>query len=265
MNTTRISNPASFVIMGSPRTGLSSIYHALTQHPSLQVICSGDDGYFADETHFANGNPPVHLYNQQFKQFSDDIIRGEISSGYLMHPFAISRLQRYNPDIKLIIILRNPAMRTYSHWHKAVQSGLEERSFVQVVKDARESYVSSDHTMPLNYTGSSLYSSHISHVQQYFDTHQILFLLSDELKEDTDVALYRMCQFIGVHYMEMDTTAQNIGSYPSSIKPQEYNDLCAIHREDVNKVEKLTGLNCQEWLTQMPVQTQDTRSSKMTI
>ena len=251
--------------MGSPRTGLSSIYHALTQHPSLQVICSGDDGYFADDSRFANGTPPAHLYNQQYKQFSENIIRGEISSGYLMHPFAISRMQRYNPGIKLIIILRNPAMRTYSHWHKAIKAGIEERSFAQVVEDARESYVSSDHTMLLNYIGNSLYSSHISHVQQYFDTHQILYLLSDELKEDTHVALYRICQFIGVHYMEVDTTAQNIGSYPQHIQPKEYNDLSAVHREDIKNVEKLTGLNCKEWLTKMPAQAQDAHSPKMMI
>ena len=124
MTSIRTQNSASFIVTGSPRSGLGTIYHALEQHPALQVICKDKNPHFADDNLYQRGNPSNQIYDQNYVDYGDDFLHGEVSSAYLTHPFAISRIQRYNPDIKLVIILRNPAMRTYSHWQYATAHGL---------------------------------------------------------------------------------------------------------------------------------------------
>jgi len=249
VNNSRDSHPASFLVIGNPRSGLSSVHHALSQHPKLQVISSGEKAHFADDNAYAHGNPPRSIYESGYKNLSGDLIRGEVTSSYLSHPFAISRIHRYNPDIKLIVILRNPAMRTYSHWQEAKSRGLEKRSFAEIVHDACSSSLSQYETPPSsdNYIAQSLYSEQVSHIQQYFGPHQILCLRTEDLKEDAQVALYRMYQFIGVPYLEVDVPAQNVGSYAQSIEPKLYQDLSEHHRSDIRALESLVGWDCKDW------------------
>ena len=242
MTITRTHNPASFIITGSPRSGLGTIYHALEQHPALQVICKDENPHFANDALFGVGNPSNQRYDQHYVDYGEDLLHGEISSAYLTHPYAISRIHRYNPDIKLVIILRNPAMRTYSQWQYATAQGLETASFTDILTTTAQSV--EDMTA---YQRNSLYGYHVSHILQYLDPHQVLFLKSDDLKEDPEVAMYRLFQFIGVPYLDLDLTAQNIGSYASSLTAETYNQMMEAYTSDVKTLESLVGLDCSSW------------------
>jgi len=237
------------MVIGSPRSGLSSIYHALAQHPQLQVIASADEAYFSNDQNFLRGTPRKSIYESAYKEVHEDLIRGEISSSYFTHPFAISRIQRYNPDVKLVIVLRNPAIRTYSHWQHAKSRGIEQRSFDEVVQSDKSSsdVLHFSSISPTDYMAHSLYSEYVSHIQQYFGPHQLLYVRTEDLKEDTEVALYRISDFIGVPYFDLDIPAQNVQSYDQSLSAHLYEHLQEVHREDVCKLEALTGCDCSDW------------------
>ncbi len=245
MATTRTHNPASFIVTGSPRSGLGTIYHALEQHPALQVICKDEKPHFTDEDLYQSGNPSNRTYDQHYVDYGDDFLHGEVSAAYLTHPFAISRIQRYNPDIKLVIILRNPAMRTYSQWQQATAQGLENRPFTDVLTKTVQSKEDLTH-----YQSQSLYGYHVSHVLQYLDPHQLLFIKSDDFKEDPEVAMYQLCQFIGVPYLDLDLTAQNIGSYTDSLTDEMYDQVMQTYSSDVKSLESLVGWDCSTWTAQ---------------
>ena len=58
---------------------------------------------------------------------------GEATPIYIYWKKAIERLVRYNPNIKLIIVLRNPITRAYSHWNMMRNRNKENLSFVDAI------------------------------------------------------------------------------------------------------------------------------------
>ena len=215
------------------------------------MICKDKNPHFADDNLYQRGNPSNQIYDQNYVDYGDDFLHGEVSSAYLTHPFAISRIQRYNPDIKLVIILRNPAMRTYSHWQYATAHGLETKSLSELLSPTERS-----HEDLTPYQNQSLYGYHVSHLLQYLDPHQLLFLKSDDLKEDPEVAMYRVFQFLGVPYLDLDLTAQNLGSYSSSLPVELYDQMMQAYVSDIKDLESLVGLDCSTWTSKEAIEEQ---------
>lgn len=246
--------------MGAKRSGHASVYHALTQHPQLRLIDQEDHGFFANDALFTKGNPSSRLYEQLCPKVYSDQICGEVSNTYLHHPAAIARINRYNPNIKLIIILRNPADRAYSHWQDTVTRGSENRSLTASINHEVVSLdLSSQHqsTHETGYLNNSRYSAQIEYLHQYFSPHQLLFIKSEDLRDDTEVVLYQLFQFLNVPYLEVDTSAQNLGNYQHSISADSYNKIINEVQADIIQTERLLGWDCRDWKDLKPSLTQE--------
>jgi hypothetical protein len=71
--------------------------------------------FFDDEAAFADGRPDYGRYEALFTCSADAVIRLEATPVYMYWIPAVSRLAAYNPDTKLITILRDPVERAISH------------------------------------------------------------------------------------------------------------------------------------------------------
>lgn len=244
------SQQISFIVMGAQRSGHASVHHALTQHPQLKLIAQEDHGFFAKDELFSKGNPAPSAYEQLCPKVYTDQICGEVSNSYLHHPAAIARINRYNPNIKLIIVLRNPAERAYSQWQDTVSRGSENRSLTASINhEIVTSDMSSQHqsTHETGYLNNSRYSTQIDYLRQYFNPHQLLFIKSEDLRDDTEVMLYQIFQFLNVPYLEVDTSAQNLGNYQHSLSAISYNKIINEVRADIHDTEQLLGWDCGDW------------------
>ncbi len=102
-----------FLIIGTQKGGTSSLYSALTQHPQVLKAARKEVHFF--DQHYAHGRD---WYLRQFPDCSDGQISGEASPFYMAHPLAAERIHLHCPDVKLIVLLRNPADRAISHYHQ---------------------------------------------------------------------------------------------------------------------------------------------------
>ncbi len=239
---------AAFILAGARRCANQSMYHMLSQHPMIQVLSDDDSGYFSTDENFDHGNPKSCHYDNLYSDSITDLIKGEVSATYLSSHQAIARIHRYNPNIKLIVILRNPAERTYSHWQKSKHLGVEKRSFAHAL-DEEASSRTDELTRQSSYLSESLYSDYIETLLQYFSPHQLLFLKAEDLRDDTEVTMYQVFQFLDVPFLYTDTSAQEVGHYTESISGQTYNDLIQFFAKDISKTETLLGWNCSDWST----------------
>ena len=239
----------SFIVMGAQRSGHASIQHALSQHPQLKLVAQEQQGYFADDAIFAIGKPCSSSYEEICRTTTSEQICGEVSNAYFHHPEAIARINRYNPSIKLVVILRNPADRAYSHLQHVVNRGRKEPSLSISLNEDLFSSTSSTHqsTRDSEYISKSKYSEQISYLRQYFDPHQLLFIKSEDLRDDTEVMLYQIFQFLNVPYLDVDTSAQNLGNYEQSIPTDCYNRIINTVKGDINETEQLLGWDCRDW------------------
>ena len=104
-----------FLIVGAQKGGTSSLYAYLAQHPSVlpsfrKEVKFFDCNYFCGHTWYRAHFP------LRYKLSRGNRITGEGTPNYLFHPTALQRLALTLIDVKIIILLRNPADRAYSHY-----------------------------------------------------------------------------------------------------------------------------------------------------
>jgi len=109
------SRKPDFLILGFPKCGTTSLYAYLASHPNVLPAVTKEILYF---THSTTKN--IEYYLAHFPCIADaKYITGEASPSYIMFPGIAQRVFNWFPNIKLIILLRNPADRTISsHYHR---------------------------------------------------------------------------------------------------------------------------------------------------
>ncbi len=197
----------NFFVIGAPRSGTTSLYHYLRQHP--QVFMSSvkeprfflfeggvptlDDGTF--QTLRRESVPDIVAYRQLFQNVRDEIAIGEATTTYLRTPGCAARIAHHVPEAKLIAILRHPVDRAHSAWSKQVREGMETSPFEEALAGGDENGARGRQRFWYRQTG--FYHQHLMPYFESFDRSQIRVILYEDLR---DVAsLFRpLCRFLGV-------------------------------------------------------------------
>jgi hypothetical protein len=197
----------SFLIIGAQKSGTTTLLDALGHHP----------GVFAppDELHFFSHRWDRGLpwYEAQFSPTqADDRVIGEKSPSYLSHPDAPGRIAGTLPAARLVVLLRDPVQRAYSHyWHNR-RLDKEPLSFADAVA-AEDGRVTDPHTAALyGYVGSGLYVEQLRRYVPHFAPHQLLVELFDDLRIDPGSVLGRVCEFIEVDDPTTPLTAAGVSN-----------------------------------------------------
>jgi hypothetical protein len=119
----------TFVIAGSQKCGTTSLAATLRQHRQVHVPRPKEVHFF--DHHFARG---PEWYAEQFSPRDHHRQVGEATPSYLDHPVAGRRLARTLPEARIVILLRNPVDRAYSHyWHRRRLGGEPLETFEEAV------------------------------------------------------------------------------------------------------------------------------------
>lgn len=193
------SNP-DFIIIGAAKSGTTSLYHYLAQHP--QILRSIYPTKIT-ESLFNNPNDPIAFmgkeinffsvfyengiewYRNQFPSKKPDLITGEASPNYMYFSNIVSkRIKQHYPNIKLIVILRNPIDAIFSIYKMEVEVfKREERSF----ENAYQDYLS--------------WYDYVKQLKAYFECfneHQFHIAIYEEFFLDPEQKLNEIFSFLGV-------------------------------------------------------------------
>ena len=124
--TANLRDLPDFAIIGAQKAGTTSLYNFITKHPAIAPASIKEVEYFSMRYSLGESwyrsNFPMDLSRRRLaKKINQEIITGEASPYYLFHPTAPNRMKDLLPDAKLIVILRNPVDRAYSHYHHAIR------------------------------------------------------------------------------------------------------------------------------------------------
>ena len=143
--TARARMSPGFLICGAQRCGTTSMYRALSQHPAvLKAVLHKGVHYF--DTGYLNGRgwyqahfPLTMTARRVSKKEGVEPLTFESAPYYLFHPLAASRIAKDLPDVKIIVLLRDPAERAYSAYTHEMARGFETESFERALEleDAR--------------------------------------------------------------------------------------------------------------------------------
>lgn len=199
------NNPVDFLVVGAGRAGTTSLFEILSQHPDIFIPPRKECRYFSDlPTNFAgpgagyanDGIRSRQQYCSLFKTARPGQLCGDISPDYLYYyKKAVPKiLSEVGPDIPIIIILRNPIDRTYSHYLKHVRDGRENLSFEAALKAEKDRL---DNRWPWGwaYTGGGLYAAPVKH---YLDNFKRVLILLFEEDIITGRAVFKILEFLGL-------------------------------------------------------------------
>ena len=105
-----------FVVIGAMKCGTSTVCAYLEDHPQVFMVPSMDPNYFSDPDRFRRG---PEWYLDLFAGRTDERIMGEGSNSYTsaaMFPGTARRLAEFNPDMRIVYIVRHPIKRMISAW-----------------------------------------------------------------------------------------------------------------------------------------------------
>jgi len=225
----RSSHPLpNFFIVGAPKTGTTSLYHYLKQHPQIYMSPVKEPCYFASEVRFGrfsrefepaarrssrllrgylkgpmSGADPGGIvvtwedYLKLFKNVDNETAIGEASVCYLWSPTAAVNIRSAIPEAKIIMILRDPAERAYSQYLQYAASGLVKRSFrEQIERGARNSRREFDPLYPFLEYG--LYYGQVKACLELFPSANVQISLYEEVWSDTAGFLNAIFEYLNV-------------------------------------------------------------------
>ncbi|MDQ4004850.1 MAG: sulfotransferase domain-containing protein, partial [Actinomycetota bacterium] len=117
-----------FVVIGAKRAGTTSLYAYLAEHPDVAPLFPARQrikGVHYFDTNHHRGLRWYRSHMPSWIRRTGGRLAGEASPYYLAHPLAAERAARTIPDAKLVVLLRNPADRAYSHYRERVRHDAE--------------------------------------------------------------------------------------------------------------------------------------------
>jgi hypothetical protein len=208
-----------FVIIGAQKGGTSFLYQLLVQHPHVKPAFAKEVHYF--DLNFRKGNNWYRSYFPLQMRNSRTYITGEASPYYLFHPHAPRRASTVLPDAKLIVMLRNPVDRAYSHYQHQVKrgkgEGRETLTFEEAIeaekrilpgevsKMLQDEFYESLRHRTRSYLRRGIYIDQLLAWSSFFPRKQMLILKSEDLFNDTTNVLERILDFLKIPHWVPET------------------------------------------------------------
>jgi hypothetical protein len=191
-----------FLIIGEMRCGSTTLWELLSRHEKV-FFSSEKELHFFDnrEGRFDRG---IASYAQWFVDARGDQICGEATPDYLFHDEACARIHETVPQAKLLVILRDPVERAWSHYWHNVRRGREELSFEQALKSEPQRMARGDAELRshCSYASRGRYIEQLRRYEAAFGKEQLCVIFLDELKRNARDAMQRVCDHLG-----LETTA----------------------------------------------------------
>ena len=207
-----------FFLLGAMKSGTSSLFYYLSQHPNIRVPQKKELHYY-DFKIYEDWN--LQKYLRQFPVKTLDEISGEATPYYLRHPHAPRWIKRDFPNARFIVILRNPVDRAYSQYQFAKQKGKLDKPFSELVK-TEDAYVKEDWAKAVNdptylarkaqaysILSRGRYAQQIRNWFKYFPRNQFHFVFTHDLDKNGFNEVQKIYKFLDMdEFNELDVSTR---------------------------------------------------------
>lgn len=249
-----------FIIIGAQRAGTTSLYMYLCQHPEVYPSYPKEIHYFSN--YYQKG---INWYRSHFPleqqrskvehEAGGKFVTGEATPYYLAHPHAPRRASLAVPQARLIVLLRDPVKRAYSHYFHEVSMGVETLSFEDAILKEEERLdgeferLAADETyrsfkfQHFSYLARGMYADQIERWRQYFAPERMLLVNSDDLNLDPLNTFQKVTEFLNLTDCgSIDFSRYHAAAYPK-MDTATKGKLRDYFRPHNRKLYELTGID----------------------
>ncbi|MEM8827970.1 MAG: sulfotransferase [Cyanobacteria bacterium P01_G01_bin.19] len=202
-------------IVGQPKSGTTALHQFLGQHPEIYMSSIKEPHFFCSDFHLESDRAygkkrffdfrSESAYLQLFNRAGKAKVVGESSTNYLYSQVAAQKIHNFNPDAKIIIILREPAKFLYSlHSHYVKFTEENEPDFLTALaleSDRRAEKISSPRVTTPSYLYYSQRVQYHQQVKRYYDRfepEQVKVVIFEEFKSDNERIYREILEFLDV-------------------------------------------------------------------
>ena len=232
-----------FIIIGAMKSGTSTLFSWLRQHP--QIIGSHKKEVHFFDRHYLQGERGYRAHFPYSFSVRHGSITGEASPFYLLCPPVAARIQALIPDVRLIALLRNPVDRAISHYFHSTRSGKESLPILEALaaeeqrtRDAWNRALQGDCTFDrqltwFSYQRRGLYLEQLRHYWKVFSKENIYIESTDRLLSNPEATLSGIFSFLGVvpGFKVPSTRNRNVGTNKSRVPAEVYDYLGSYYRQ----------------------------------
>lgn len=189
-----------FIVVGVQKAGTTALFDYLGDSSAVVLSKVKEVHFFDDET-VDWSKPDYRPYHAQFDSAAPSALRGEATPIYLYWPGSLERIATYNPSIRLIVMLRDPVERAWSHWRMEYSRGVETNSFSWCIREGRQRLFAAEPWgahREFSYVERGFYGEQIERLFSIFPREQVLILTARDLRTQPDGSLGRVADFLGI-------------------------------------------------------------------
>lgn len=247
----------SFVVVGGQRCGTTSIFKALSEHPQIlrPPVEKGIDyftlNYYRNMDWYRGHFPIARLAERRTARYGA-AVAFEACTYYLFHPFALERMAKDMPNVKIVVMLRDPVERAFSAYKHEFARGFETADTFEVALELEDerlagevermkddlTYESFPHRHHA-YRRRGQYAEQVARAFKYFPRSQIHILESESFFAEPAKEYQQLLSFIGLDRYMPDRFDQH-NARPSAPMPGATREMLerhyAPHDEELTKL-----------------------------
>ena len=185
------------VNVGAQKAGTSWLFKCLEEHPAI-CVARGKETHFFSSTHAGSRNDS---YKNNYAHYKTGQVLFESSTSYLYDKSVARKIRTYNPETKIIIILRDPIQRTLSHVRHFQSKAKHKYHSIHEVLSTEPTCIS-----------NSDYEKHIETYEKVYKEEQVLYLDYRDIAERPQMVIDEVCDFIGVYKFSPKTLNKKYNS-----------------------------------------------------
>ena len=236
-----------FLIAGVQKGGTTALFDYLRDHPQLNLAPEKEVHFFDDEAQNWSA-PDYDAFHARFAPAGPGRISGEATPIYIYWPDSLERIRAYNPEMKLILLFRDPIARAWSQWRMEHARGAESEPFAWCIREGRDRLADSEkpgfHRV-YSYVERGFYAAQLRRILELFPREQILILRSADLDQHPAEVLGQVFEFLGVSPQKnVSPRRVHVTAPPPAgerITQADVTHLKAVFADDVREFRNLTG------------------------
>lgn len=254
----RTAEKLDVIIAGAQKAGTSALADFLETHPDVQMPHKDElhrtiqpaRHFFDDEERFAKAQIDYEPLQRGCLRKRPSNLLGSCTPIYIYWKTAMERLRNYNDKLKLIILLRNPTDRAFSHWNMQRDRSLEDLDFLDAVRAEKQR---AEEARPFqlrkySYIDRGFYAEQVERVLRFFPGEQVQIIKFESFRRDPRATMDATCEFLGLEPLKkIDNRENNSTPYARKMTAAERQSLVDLYRSDIERLEKLLGWDCSDW------------------
>lgn len=238
-----------FILAGAQKSGTTALHYFLSRHPNITMGDQQEIHFFDNDANFIADVDYQQLHNH-YPTMSRSTLAGDCTPSYIYHEPAAERIWRYNPQIKLLILLRNPVERAFAHWNMQRFRGREPLDFFDAVREeeTRIAGAPSIDARRFAYVDRGFYGRQLTRLFRFFPREQVKVMKFEDFKNKQRETLTSIFSFLGQKPLRsIRIKDRNIVPYQRAMNWEERVFLYNLFAEDIATVEQMLGWDCSDW------------------